>query len=763
MKKLIALALLLFPALSWSMGVTSQAPANTIQGCGSQPCAPGPLTSLPSGINIPSTSQLPPIPGTTVLCNSGSILAAPGTCKEIYVPAIDAKLQEFFSQVTAVSGQSTVTFGGGSWSSADVGKYIVVGGIGPQALILPTVVSGGTGYAVGDTITLSGGIVSSGYTAATVVVQTISSGVITEVAVLTQGGYGTVPTGTISQGSTSGTGTGATFTATWGAQPLPATITSYMAGSGTAIIGISTPAVTSQTLATEWVAWGHDDSTNLNTAFGACSSAGITHVILTSQYYLQAATLNLPQSCKVDVDGGGSTIIAGAQITDQLLAATAAGFFATVGSTVHDLTLEGMGIAVNGIHHQEFGWKYSDLSVQDQISKNIFCDFHYCENTYFETLHLYNSTLLVPGYPTYNIYASYTDNHFTDIIASGAAVSSFYEGSAGNYYTNIHGYNNSTGPILWLAGSGGFVDSPNIDSIAAGNVGINITGNNYTVVNAHLFAPTYTNQIGIQLSSTVAGNTIIGGGCYNAFTAVNCVLQSGNTSSSARNNMVIGVSGATYSVTGSFASSICLGLSNSCNGAETVSIGQFNSTNFGSTSLGHANQNSGSETLGEGWQSSDQGRAGVRCYANGEISGFGDSQICDVVLYGQTTNTSAKQLTADGNAASSTNCDNIQNNRAWAFSVDVVARDTASPQTNYGRWVWGPTAGTGAPVITRGASAATTAISSLTGLSAITVGGTATTGSVTLGADTTNGCFNVSWTAPNSDTWQLQAHIHTLE
>lgn len=762
MKKLIMLAFLLVPMMGH--GITPQSPANTIQGCAGAPCAPGPLTSLPSGIAISSITQLPPISGFGVLCNPGSSATIPIACKEIYVPAIDAKLQEFFSQVTAVSGQSTITFGGGSWSSADVGKYIVVGGIGPQALVSPTVVSGGTGYAVGDTIVLSGGTVSSGYTASTVIVQTVSAGAVTEAAVLTQGGYSTVPTGTISQASTSGSGTGATFAATWAAQPLPATITSYAAGSGTSIIGISTPVVTSQTSATQWAAWGHDDSTNLNIALGACSSAGITHVILTSQYYLQTATLNLPQTCKVDVDGGGSTIIAGAAVTDQMLAATATGFYATVGSIVHDFTLEGMGIAINGIHHQEFGWKYSDLSVQDQISKNIFCDSHYCENTYFETIHLYNSTLLVPGYTTYNIYATYTDNHFTDIISSGAAVNSFYDGGSGNYYTNVHGYNNSTGAIWLLAGSGGFLQTPYADSVGASQIGISVTGNGYNIMNPQITAFTSSGQIGIQLGQSTAQNIVMGGTCRNSVTTANCVVQTGNTSSTPQYNIVLGVANSQYSAIGRYASSICLGLQQSCNGAEAVSIGQFGEANFNDVSIGHSDNATGLSTFAYGVDASDQGRTGGRFFANGQIAAVGDTQLGDVLLFGKTTSTSAFRLTSDGTGtASSTNCDNIPNNGLWGLEIDATAVDTGSITANYGRWHWGATAGANAPIIVRGSSASTTVVGGTTSAQAVTVAGTATTGAMVLSADTTNGCVNLTWTAPNSDTWDVRAHVHTLE
>ncbi len=91
------------------------------------------------------------------------------------------------------------------------------------------VVAGGSGYAVGDEITLPLGAVSSPPIGApvTLVVATISAGVILTVTVKNQiigsampqgGSYFTVQTGTIAQDTTTGSGAGATFTLTQGAK-----------------------------------------------------------------------------------------------------------------------------------------------------------------------------------------------------------------------------------------------------------------------------------------------------------------------------------------------------------------------------------------------------------------------------------------------------------------------------------------------------------------------------------------------------------------
>jgi hypothetical protein len=83
-----------------------------------------------------------------------------------------------------------------------------------------TKVSGGGSYSVNDVLTITGGTVANsgiGGSAAQITVNTVSGGVIQTFTVTNPGMYSAVPTGTLSV--TGGTGTGATFTATWGGNP----------------------------------------------------------------------------------------------------------------------------------------------------------------------------------------------------------------------------------------------------------------------------------------------------------------------------------------------------------------------------------------------------------------------------------------------------------------------------------------------------------------------------------------------------------------
>src|SRR6185312_3531706 len=75
--------------------------------------------------------------------------------------------------------------------------------------------AGGSGYAVGDTITLTGG---TAINQAVLTVATLSGSAVATVTATYPGNYTTKPADPVAQGSTSGSGTGATFNMTWTTQ-----------------------------------------------------------------------------------------------------------------------------------------------------------------------------------------------------------------------------------------------------------------------------------------------------------------------------------------------------------------------------------------------------------------------------------------------------------------------------------------------------------------------------------------------------------------
>jgi len=103
-----------------------------------------------------------------------------------------------------------------SFSASSAGTA-ATGSVKMKAVAL-TIGSGGTGHEVNDLITLTGGT----FTQAIVLkVLTVASGVITSVQIQTAGSYSVLPTNPASQGSTTGTGIGATINITsWGIESV---------------------------------------------------------------------------------------------------------------------------------------------------------------------------------------------------------------------------------------------------------------------------------------------------------------------------------------------------------------------------------------------------------------------------------------------------------------------------------------------------------------------------------------------------------------
>lgn len=114
----------------------------------------------------------------------------------------------------------------------------------------PTVGAGGTGYAIGDTISLANGVVVKVLTLSTTAVATFSAQGTSGTALGSVSGQGTaVPTNPMAQISTSGTGTGATVTVAWGLGSVTMTNPGSLytasptatVGSGTGTPGTVTP------------------------------------------------------------------------------------------------------------------------------------------------------------------------------------------------------------------------------------------------------------------------------------------------------------------------------------------------------------------------------------------------------------------------------------------------------------------------------------------------------------------------------------------
>lgn len=136
----------------------------------------------------------------------------------------DSNISEDFSQPPPIasnpfsvgSAVTAITIGiAGSYTTAPtiaiaapVGGGITATAIPILKVVTATVSAGGSGYTVGDTISLSNGV--------ELTVATVSTGAVATVTITLPGSATTLPANPVSQDGTSGSGTGATFTLAWG-------------------------------------------------------------------------------------------------------------------------------------------------------------------------------------------------------------------------------------------------------------------------------------------------------------------------------------------------------------------------------------------------------------------------------------------------------------------------------------------------------------------------------------------------------------------
>ena len=201
------------------------------------------------------------------------------------------------------------------------------------------------------------------------------------------------------------------------------------------------------------------------------------------------------------------------------------------------------------------------------------------------------------------------------------------------------------------------------------------------------------------------------------------------------------------------------GAGNSATGFGSTTIGGHVLTASGiySVAMGDAGTASGYTGRVGGASAIDRGRYAADCWGGGSLAASGDAQGCKQFLRGTGATGSAFRVTADGAAAGSANCINLPNNSAYSLQVTITAFDhtTVTKSATWPTW-------TG--LLTRGANAAATAVAMNTTPTPLT-NGTVAGMAIAATADTTNGCLDISFTPPtsNTDTWNVAARVKTVE
>jgi hypothetical protein len=200
---------------------------------------------------------------------------------------------------------------------------------------------------------------------------------------------------------------------------------------------------------------------------------------------------------------------------------------------------------------------------------------------------------------------------------------------------------------------------------------------------------------------------------------------------------------------------------NTASGVASVAVGGFNNSSSGFISfVGGGNSNAAnsqySSIIGGGYGIT-RGIQGYTVFpaCNIPVSSIqGASQAALLIIGKQTTDATATVLTSDGSAAGNSNQVILPNNSAYYFKGTVVAGVTGGGNTK-GWTVEG--------VIKRGANAASTAIVGTATVTSSYADAGASTWTIAITADTTNGGLAITVTGQASTTIRCVAKIETTE
>ena len=165
------------------------------------------------GIGIPQETVIVSGSGSTwTLSQSASIATAEVMNSANVAATITASMSGTTLTVTAI-GTSQVLYPGQTITGASVQSDTIITALGQGTVLSETIATGGTGYAVNDTVTVLGGVY--GNSPATYTVTSVTSGVVTGLTPTYAGAYTSNPSNPVST-STTGSGTGLTLTLTFG-------------------------------------------------------------------------------------------------------------------------------------------------------------------------------------------------------------------------------------------------------------------------------------------------------------------------------------------------------------------------------------------------------------------------------------------------------------------------------------------------------------------------------------------------------------------
>lgn len=444
--------------------------------------------------------------------------------------------------LTSTAGTSTVTWGA-NVSGSFAGATIVITGCGQLVASNPiTVTGGGSGYVVGDTVTMTPGAGGSddGTNHLVLVVTWAPGGVVATtsgtnafpgIAPYNNGGnILTWPTGgSFTQLSSSGSGTGLTVNMTEAALPLSTTILGTFTG------GTSIPlnANCSQTLnsSAQFVTYGHDDQPQIQAAistdFSIVRLPSSSKKGTTVTYGIRSPIV-LNNSYPQIFDCGGATIVALNAMTDMFVTNTNGGVFHyPYRGKVRNCILEGMGLVTIPVVQGGDIYDWDDITVNDGITADVEVNKvgaggSVVINNQFR-FQIYNNPLMVPNYPKYCVYIPYssaTDNQFMPgEFWVGCQQAALYDQTFGTMYTGpIHAYTVTSGPIFQWTAAGPYAVNMYADNPVGQFCGFQLAGSYGRITDWTVLVSGSYNTMNQGGVCTSGGNNLIANGIWNAVT-----------------------------------------------------------------------------------------------------------------------------------------------------------------------------------------------------------------------------------------------------
>ena len=395
-----------------------------------------------------------------------------------------------------------------------------------------------------------------------------------------------------------------------------------------------------------------------------------------------------------------------------------------------------------------------------------------------------------------------TSNGFNATIAGGASNTSsgnysFVGAGGGNSASQSHssvvgGYTNTVAGFLNFIG-GGYTNSGTSGSAVTtqsgtmnGTTAVTLSGSNANIkvgqlitgTSINTFPHTYVAAISgtsLTLSQVASGSStstlsfftphgvVVGGGNNQATGSYSFIGGGGDAGTAANRNVASG----DWSFVGGGFKNVASGKQSFIgNGDNGIASGTFSSVLNGSisnqASATYANILNGTYNIASGVYStvingsggSTRGLSNYTVFAGIFGSAIGDTQAGLMVLKANTSDATATALTVNNAAAGTTNQVILPNNSAYYFRGEVISGVTGGGNTK-GWFIEG--------VIKRGANAASTALVGTPTVTSNYADAGASTWTIAVTADTTNGGLAVTFTGQASTTIRTVAQIRTTE